>query len=270
MDVSLAPGIQTGWSVTGVLLITGGSRGIGAATARLAARQGYTVAVNYHEREDAAERVLADIRGLGADGVTVQGDVAVESDVQDMFRLVEQRLGPIRYLVNSAGVAGGQHRVSELDAESLGHLFAVNVIGAMLCCREAVRRMVLPDVGGGAIVNVSSMAATIGGRAGSSHYAASKAAVDAYTVGLAKEVGELGIRANVVRPGMTLTDMTEDLRHDDERLARVAGTIGMNRIASVEEIANPIVWLLSEQASFVSGCCLDAAGGGFIVGDRMS
>ena len=184
-----------------------------------------------------------------------------------MFQQVDRQFGPPTALVNSAGINGGKAAVADFDGAQLSRLMAVNVVGTMLCCREAVRRMSTRSGGnGGVIVNVSSMAATIGGRPGSSHYAASKAAVDAFTVGLAREVGGQGIRVNAIRPGMTDTDMTDDLRHDPALHRAVAETIAMNRIAEVDEVARPILWLLSEEASFVSGACLDVSGGGFMIG----
>ncbi len=255
--------------MTGVLLITGGSRGIGAATARLAAAEGYAVAVNYRDRADAAEAVVADIVAAGGTAAAFQGDVAADGDVTRLFAEVDTRLGPPTALVNNAGVSFGKRPTADSDADEIIRLFNVNVLGTMLCCREAVRRMSTARGGaGGAIVNVSSMAAAIGGRAGSSHYAASKAAVDAYTVGLAKEVGREGIRVNAVRPGMTITDMTEDAHRDPAVQADIAATIAMSRFATADEIARPVLWLLSDAASFISGTCLDASGGGFIIGRR--
>ena len=253
--------------MAGVLLITGGSRGIGAATARLAAAEGYQVAVNYRTAGAAAEAVVAEIEAAGGRAAAFQGDVAHESDVERLFAEVERRLGPLAALVNNAGISPGKRAVADFEADQLARLIAVNVVGTMLCCREAVRRMSSGRGGrGGAIVNVSSMAAVTGGRPGSSHYAATKAAVDAFTIGLAKEVATEGIRVNAVRPGMTLTDMTEPALGDPAARAAIAATIAMNRVAAPEEIARPIVWLLSEAASFVSGCCLDASGGGFTIG----
>ena len=253
--------------MTGTVLITGASRGIGAATARLAARQGYAVAINYRVERERAEALVAPIGQAGGKAVAVQGDVAQQSEVERMFAEIDRRLGPLSALVNAAGINGGpQTRVADLDQAALERLFAVNVIGTMLCCREAVRRMSTARGGaGGAIVNVSSMAAAIGGRPGRSAYAASKAAVDSFTVGLAKEVAREGIRANAIRPGMTLTDMTDTVRRDPDLRARIAATIAMNRCAAPEEMARPILWLLSDEASFVSGAILDAAGGGFML-----
>jgi len=257
-----------GSDMTKALLVTGGARGIGAATAVLAARHGYAVAVNYRERQDAADAVVRDIEADGGQAVAVQADVGKEGDVVRMFEEIDRRLGTLTHLVNSAGTNGGpETRVADLDAATLERLMAVNVIGAMLCCREAVRRMSIAAGGrGGVIVNVSSMAATIGGRGGRTAYAASKGALDSFTIGLAKEVAQEGIRANVLRPGMTMTDMTARVRDDPARKAKIAATIAMNRVAEAEEMARPILFLLSDDASFISGACLDASGGGFVIG----
>ncbi|MEE2674596.1 MAG: SDR family oxidoreductase [Myxococcota bacterium] len=253
-------------AVPGVLVVTGGSRGIGAATARLAAAAGWAVAVNYRQDRDAAEAVVRELAAAGARGLAVQADVSREPDVERLFRESESELGEITGLVNSAGINGNQSTVADFHADVLERLLAVNVLGTQLCCREAVRRMSTRLGGrGGAIVNVSSMAATIGGRAGASDYAASKAAVDVFTVGLAKEVSGEGVRVNCLRPGMTMTDMTDALRRDEELRARIEASIPMQRIAEADEIAKPIVWLLSEAASFISGACMDASGGGFLV-----
>ena len=259
----------------GVLLVTGGARGIGAATVRLAAKQGYAVAINYRERADAAEALAQEAADAGVRAVAVRADVADEAAVVRMFETVDDALGPVTALVNSAGIGGGDHRVADMPFAVLDELFRINVIGTMLCCREAVRRMStrlgFPDGGrGGAIVNVSSMAATIGGRPRKSHYAASKAAVDAFTVGLAKEVAAEGIRVNSLRPGVTLTDMTAAVRDDPAVRAGIADTIAMRRPAEADEIARPILFLLSGEASFVSGARLDASGGGFTFGGHES
>jgi NAD(P)-dependent dehydrogenase (short-subunit alcohol dehydrogenase family) len=252
--------------MTGIVVVTGGSRGIGAATARLAARRGHAVAINYRTRADAADALAAEIEAAGGTAIAVQADVARQSEVERMFGEVD-RLGCLSALVNTAGITGGPPtRVADLEQAALERLLAVNVVGTMLCCREAVRRMSAAHGGtGGAIVNVSSMAATIGGRPGRSAYAASKGAIDSFTIGLAKEVAQEGIRVNAIRPGMTLTDMTDAVRHDPEVRARIAATIAMNRCAAPEEVARPILWLLSDEASFVSGAILDASGGGFML-----
>jgi NAD(P)-dependent dehydrogenase (short-subunit alcohol dehydrogenase family) len=253
----------------GICLITGGARGIGAATARLVAKDGLAVAIGYRARADAAEALAAEIAAAGGKAVPVKGDVASEADIVAMFDATEKALGPVTHLVNSAGISVNA-RVEDFDAAALAHLMQVNVTGLMLCCREAVRRLParLPD-GGAAIVNVSSMAATIGGRAGASAYAASKAAVDCFTTGFAKEVAKRGIRVNAVRPGMTRTDMTADRLNDPSVEAQLAATIPMHRVGEAHEIAEAIRWLLSPAASFVSGAHINASGGGFVIGERQ-
>jgi NAD(P)-dependent dehydrogenase (short-subunit alcohol dehydrogenase family) len=249
------------------MLVTGGARGIGAATARLAAGQGYAVAINYERARERAAALAAEIEGAGGRAIAVQADVAQQDQVERMFGEVDERLGRLTALVNSAGIdGGGATPVAELEQTRLERLLAVNVIGTMLCCREAVRRMSTARGGtGGAIVNLSSMAATIGGRAGRTAYAASKGAIDSFTIGLAKEVAREGIRVNALRPGMTLTDMTDAVRQDAGLRARIADTIALNRCAAPEEMARPILWLLSDEASFISGALLDGSGGGFML-----
>jgi len=247
-------------------MVTGGSRGIGAAVSHRAGAAGYAVAINYCRQKQIAERLAADLREAGGTAIAVQGDVAIETDIVRMFEDVSDRLGPPSALVNSAGI-GGHAAVAEFHGAALEQLMRVNVIGTMLCCREAARRMSTARGGaGGTIVNVSSMAGTIGGRPGASHYAASKAAVDAFTVGFAREVATEGIRVNAVRPGVTLTDMTSAVRDDPVLRRQITATIAMNRAAEPDEIAAPIMWLLSDEASFVSGCLLEASGGGFVIG----
>lgn len=255
--------------MSGVLLITGGSRGIGAATARIAAERGRDLAINYRADREAAETVVAAAREAGVEAAAFQADVADEGDVQRLFEQVERDLGPLGALVNSAGVTMPPTAVAEAEVETLTRLMAVNVVGTMLCCREAARRLSKRrGRPGGAIVNLSSMAAPIGGRPGASHYAASKAAVDAFTVGFAREVADDGVRVNALRPGMTMTDMTDRVRRDPALREEIAATIAMNRVATAEEMAYPILWLLSDEASFVSGCLLEASGGGFVIGPR--
>jgi len=252
--------------VDGAVVVTGSSRGIGAATARLAAARGYTVAVTYRADRAAAEAVAAEI---GRDAIALQADIAREDDVVALFAAVDDWRGqrPLAGLVNNAGVDGGRDPIEAQTAAALAPLYSVNVVGTALCCREAVKRMAARNGGpGGAIVNVSSMSATIGGRPGAAFYAASKAAVDTLTIGLAKEVAGEGVRVNAVRPGMTLTDMTAARLTDPVRRAEIDATIPMHRPATPDEVAAPIVWLLSDEASFVSGCLLDVSGGGFVVG----
>jgi NAD(P)-dependent dehydrogenase (short-subunit alcohol dehydrogenase family) len=248
------------------LLVTGGARGIGRATALLAAEQGFDIAVGWRERRDAADAVVAEVEKRGRRAVAVQADVADEASIVRMFEVVDQALGPLAGVVNSAGI-GYHARVDGFERPPLEALFAVNVIGLMLCCREAARRMSTARGGrGGAIVNVSSMAATIGGRPGASAYAASKGAVDVFTTGFAKEVAAEGIRVNAVRPGVTLTDMVAAIRDDPARQAAVAASIPMQRVGRPEEVAEAIVWLLSDKASFVTGTHLNVGGGGFVIG----
>jgi NAD(P)-dependent dehydrogenase (short-subunit alcohol dehydrogenase family) len=232
----------------------------------LAAAAGWPVAVSFHRDEAAAQEVVVAIEAAGGRACAVQGDVAVEADVVRIFEESEEALGALGGLVNNAGIDGPHCRVTDLEAETLSRLLAVNVVGLQLCCREGVRRMSRRLGGaGGAIVNVSSMASTIGGRAGAAAYAASKAAVDVFSKGLAKEVAPDGIRVNVVRPGMTTTDMSAALDENPELRRRIEATIPMHRIADADEIARPIVWLLSAEASFVAGAHLDASGGGFLI-----
>lgn len=255
--------------MTGVLLITGGASGIGAETARRAARRGYKVAINYRSRDAQAMGVAADIAAQGGEAVALPGDMASEAEIVRLFDETEKVFGPVTHLVNSAGIGGGGTRVQDFDAKALQHLFAVNVVGLMLCCREAARRMSTKRGGtGGAIVNVSSMAGTIGGRPGASHYAASKAAVDSFTMGFAKDVATEGIRVNSLRPGMVLTEMTEQRLKDETFRTGIEATIAMGRVGRADEIAEAVLWLLSDEASFISGARLDASGGGFVFGTR--
>jgi NAD(P)-dependent dehydrogenase (short-subunit alcohol dehydrogenase family) len=250
------------------LLITGGASGIGAQTAKLAAQRGYKVAINYRSRDAAAKKVVADIEAKGGEAVALPGDVVREADIRGLFDAAEQALGPVTHLVNSAGI-GLNSSVKDFDAAALDRLFAVNTIGLILCCREAARRMSTKHGGkGGVVVNVSSMAGTIGGRPGAAAYAASKAAVDSFTMGFAKELATEGIRAVSLRPGMIETEMTEKTLADREVRAAIESTIAMGRVGRAPEIANAIVWLLSDEASFISGVTLDASGGGFVFGKR--
>jgi NAD(P)-dependent dehydrogenase (short-subunit alcohol dehydrogenase family) len=255
------------------LLITGGASGIGAATARLAATRGHKVAINYRSRASRASAVVADITATGGHAIALPGDVTREDDISRLFDETERALGPVDRLVNSAGIDGGASRVEDFDAATLAWLFTVNAVGLMLCCREAARRMSTRRGGpgshkGGVIVNVSSLAAATGGRPGKSHYAASKAAVDSFTLGFAKEVAAEGIRVNALRPGMILTEMTEAALTDPAVRADIESTIAMGRVGQANEIAQAILWLLSDESSFVSGAILDASGGGFVFGKR--
>ena len=251
--------------MTGVLLITGGASGIGAETARRAAKRGYKVAVNYRSRDAQAMGLAADIAAQDGEAIALPGDMANEADIVRLFHETERVFGPITHLVNSAGI-GRQMRVDEYDAQAIANLFAVNVTGLMLCCREAAKRMSTRHAGkGGAIVNVSSMAATLGGRPGSSAYAATKGAVDSFTKAFAREVAAEGIRVNSIRPGMVLSEMTEKRLQDQAFRSRIEASIPMHRVGQTHEIADAILWLLSGEASFITGAMLDAAGGGYIL-----
>jgi NAD(P)-dependent dehydrogenase (short-subunit alcohol dehydrogenase family) len=251
--------------MTNVLLITGGASGIGAETARRAATRGYSIAINYRTRDAAAKKVIADIEAKGAKAIAIKADMASESDIVKMFEETTKALGPITHLLNSAGIST-RARVEEFDAKVLAGLFATNVTGLMLCCREAAKRMSTRHGGkGGAIVNVSSMAATLGGRSGSSAYAASKGAVDSFTKGFAREVAPEGIRVNSLRPGMVLTEMTEGRLKDPAFKSSIETSIPMKRVGLSHEIADAALWLLSNEASFITGAMLDASGGGYII-----
>ena len=252
--------------MTKILLITGGASGIGAETARRAASRGYNVAVNYRSRDAQARKLVADIEAKGAKAIALPADMASEADIVKMFEETTKQLGPITHLLNSAGISSGRSRVEAYEAANLTKLFAVNVTGLMLCCREAAKRMSTRNGGkGGAIVNVSSMAATLGGRPGSSAYAASKGAVDAFTKAFAREVASEGIRVNSLRPGMVMTEMTENRLKEPEFLAGIKKSIPMGRVGEAREIAEAVLWLLSDESSFITGAMLDAAGGGYII-----
>ncbi|MCB1971846.1 MAG: SDR family oxidoreductase [Geminicoccaceae bacterium] len=250
------------------VIVTGGSRGIGAATCRKAAQAGFQVAIAYRDDEAAARQVERQIADEGGRAACFRADVGVENDVVGLFDAVDKHFGSIHGLVNNAGISSHM-RAQDADAATLARLFNVNVVGLMICCREAVRRMsTRAEVGGkgGVIVNISSMAAFAGGRPGATHYAASKGAVDLFTLALAKEVAGEGIRVNAVRPGVTETDMVGSLRTDREQRAAVETTIPMGRLGRAEEVAAAVAWLLGDEASFVSGTRLDVAGGGFTTG----
>jgi NAD(P)-dependent dehydrogenase (short-subunit alcohol dehydrogenase family) len=247
--------------MTRVMLVTGGGRGIGAATARLAARRGYAVCVNYRHDHAAADAVVAAITREGGAAIAVGADVSVEGDVQRLFAACDARLGPLAVLVNNAGMLERQAPVRDIDAARLARVFATNVIGSFLCAREAVRRMSTRTGGaGGAIVNLSSMAAKLGGAGEYVDYAAAKGAIDTFTVGLAREVADEGIRVNAVRPGVIYTEMHAS-GGEPGRVDRVKAAVPMKRGGQPEEIAEAILWLASEQASYATGAILDVSGG---------
>jgi NAD(P)-dependent dehydrogenase (short-subunit alcohol dehydrogenase family) len=244
-----------------VLLITGGGRGIGAATARLAARQGYTVCLTYRRNRAAADEVVAAIAGAGGRALAFAADVAAEPEVIALFERVSAEAGPIAGLVNNAGILERQMRVDEMELSRWERIFATNLFGAFLCAREAVRRMSTRHGGqGGAIVNVSSVAARLGAPNEYVDYAASKAALDAFTVGLAKEVALEGIRVNGVRPGVIHTEIHAS-GGEPGRVERVKGAVPMQRGGQPEEVAEAILWLLSDAASYVTGTVLHVSGG---------
>ncbi len=243
-----------------VLLITGGSRGIGAATALMAARRGYDVAIAYRADERAAGAVLEGVRGLGRQVIAVRADLSSEAEIVRMFQAVDQ-FGRLAGLVNNAGITGGFSRVADLPADVLSQTLAINVFGAMICAREAVRRLSSAAGGsGGAIVNLSSLAARIGGAGEWVHYAASKAAIETFTVGLAREVAGEGIRVNAVAPGIIDTEL-HAAAGDPQRAERLGPSIPLGRAGTADEVAEAILWLFSSAASYVTGTILEVGGG---------
>lgn len=244
-----------------VLLVTGGSRGIGAATALLAAERGYAVAVNYAHNSLAADEVVRHIRAHGGQAIAIQADVSVETQVLAMYKKIDAKLGPLSALVNNAGVVAVASRVDEVTTDRLRRLFDTNVLGSFLCAREAVLRMSTRHGGaGGSIVNVSSIAARLGGAGQYVDYAATKGAIDTFTLGLAQEVVAEGIRVNAVRPGIIDTDIHASGGQPD-RAGRLASTVPMHRAGTAKEVAHSILWLLSDQASYTTGALIDVAGG---------
>ncbi len=243
-----------------VLVVTGGGRGIGAATSLMAAERGYGVIVNYAGNVDAAEAVCHKILSRGGEAVAVRGDVSNPDDVDHVFRAAD-RMGPLAGLVNNAGIINKVTRVDEMDPKAIGRLLAVNVTGSFLCARAAIRRMSTRHGGrGGGIVNLTSGAARLGAPGAYVDYAASKGAIDAFTIGLALELAEEGVRVNAVRPGLIDTEF-HAMGGEPDRAARVASSVPMKRAGTAEEVAQAVLWLLSDEAAYSTGTTITVSGG---------
>lgn len=244
-----------------VVLVTGGSRGIGAATAKSAAAKGYDVVINYAGNITAAKEVAEHIKNLGQRSLIVKADVSDEKQILDMFEAIDSEFGRLDALVNNAGVVGNDSRVDAMTAERLTHVFNINVIGSILCAREAIKRISIVHGGrGGHIVNVSSAASRLGAPGSQVDYAATKGAIDVLTKGLALELGSEGIFVNAVRPGLIDTDIHASSDIVD-RAQTLASSVPIGRAGSAQEVADVILWLMSEQASYVTGSIIDVAGG---------
>jgi NAD(P)-dependent dehydrogenase (short-subunit alcohol dehydrogenase family) len=244
-----------------VVLVTGGSRGIGAAVCRLAASQGWRVAVNYASNAAAAESVLREIKSKGVDAIAIQGDVGSAADITAMFEAVNRHFGRLDGMVNNAGIVGQPQRVDEMSVERIERIMRINVTGSILCAAQAVRRMSTQHGGkGGSIVNISSMAAIIGSPSQYVDYAASKAAIDTPTVGLAREVATEGVRVNAIRPGIIDTDIHASGGLPD-RARDMASVIPMQRPGTAEEVADAVLYLLSSNSSYVTGAIMNVSGG---------
>lgn len=243
------------------MLITGGSTGIGAATARLAAQEGYAVAINYRKSKDAAQKVVAEIQEKGGQAIAIQADLGVPEQIQALFRTLDNEIGTLDVLVNNAALLEPQARFNELNYERLQRIFAVNVLGVFACSQEACRRMSTASGGkGGVIVNISSIAAKLGAPFEYIDYASTKGAMDTMTIGLAKEVATEGIRVNGIRPGIIHTDIHAKGGEPD-RINRVKASIPMKRGGTAKEVAAAILWLASEKSSYVTGSIIDVSGG---------
>jgi NAD(P)-dependent dehydrogenase (short-subunit alcohol dehydrogenase family) len=244
-----------------VAIVTGGGRGLGAAISRVLAQDGYAVVVNYSDDDTSAELTVSDIRAAGGRAIAVQADVSKEEDVLRMFRTADTEFGVPTVLVNNGGITGGFSRVEAISAGVVERVFAVNVIGAFLCCREAVKRMSTKHGGhGGVIVNLSSRAAQLGGSGEWVHYAATKGAIDTLTVGLAREVALEGIRVNAVAAGLIETDL-HAAAGDPDRTARLSATIPMGRAGTVDDVAETVRWLVSPPAAYVTAAIVAVSGG---------
>jgi len=240
-----------------VAVVTGGGRGIGAATALVAARTGWDIAINYREKSARAEALVDEIENIGGKAIAYPADVADEAAVVALFNAIDRDFGPLHGLVNSAGIIGPHGRIDTVDAAGLDRLFAINVTGTLICCREAIKRMSTKHGGkGGAIVNLSSAGSRLGGAGETVPYAASKGAIDSLTFGLAQEVVAEGIRVNAVSPGVIDTEI-----QPEGRVARVGPNLPMKRAGQAEEVASAIVYLLSDSASYIAGTVLDVTGG---------
>lgn len=247
--------------MSGIVLVTGGSGGIGRAIAQLAAQQGHTVALTYRSHPEKAESAAREIAERGGRALTFGVDLGREDQIEDLFRALDQQGGRLAALVNNAAMIGWEGRVEKASGDRLNELWAVNVTSYFLCAREAVRRMsTLRGGQGGAIVNVSSLSGRTGGRDRRVHYAASKGAINTFTLGLAKEVAEEGIRVNAVVPAFTATEIHDEYG-GDQRALKIAQSIPMKRVGQPMEVAEAVIWLLSDKASFVTGALLDVAGG---------
>ena len=243
------------------MVVTGGGRGIGAATARLAAAGGFAVCVNFLKNRDSADRLVDEIKSSGGTAIAVAADVSSEADVVRLFESVDRSLGRVSALVNNAGIVDLGTRVEKITAARLQRMFAINVTGSFLCAREAIKRMSTRHGGqGGAIVNLSSIAAKLGGPGEYVDYAASKGAIDTFTIGLAKELGGDGIRVNAVRPGIIRTGI-HGASGDPGRVERIGATAPLGRPGDAEEVARAILWLVSDAASYTTGAILDVSGG---------